>query len=48
MEPGEKLRPIDEATILERASARESQVEIAETIGCHQSTVSRTLTEWCA
>lgn len=45
-EPGEQLRPIDEATILELSDAGKSQAEIAERIGCHQSTVSRTLAEW--
>jgi hypothetical protein len=45
-EPGEKLRPIDEATILELAAAGKSQIEIAAVVGCHQSTVSRTLAEW--
>jgi Homeodomain-like domain-containing protein len=45
-EPGEKLRPIDEATILEMAAAGKSQTEIAQIVGCNQSTVSRTLAEW--
>jgi hypothetical protein len=45
-EPGEQLRPIDEATILELSDAGKPQAEIAERIGCHQSTVSRTLAEW--
>jgi IS30 family transposase len=45
-EPGEKLRPIDEAMILEMSSAGKSQTEIADAVGCHQSTVSRTLAEW--
>jgi hypothetical protein len=45
-EAGEKLRPIDEATILELAAAGRSQVEIAGIVGCHQSTVSRTLADW--
>jgi len=45
-EPGEKLRPIDEAAILELAAARKSQTEIAQIVGCNQSTVSRTLAEW--
>ena len=45
-EPGEKLQPIDEATILELSAAGKSQLEIAEVVGCHQSTVSRTLADW--
>ena len=45
-EPGDKFRPIDEAAILELSAAGKSQVEIAEIVGCHQSTVSRTLTDW--
>jgi IS30 family transposase len=45
-ELGEKLRPIDEATILELAAAGKSQTEIAQIVGCNQSTVSRTLAEW--
>jgi len=45
-EPRESLRPIDEATLLELAAAGKSQTEIASIVGCHQSTVSRTLAEW--
>ena len=45
-EPGEKLRSIDEATILELSAAGKSQTQIAQTVGCNQSTVSRTLAEW--
>ena len=45
-EPGGQLRPIDEAQILELSAEGKSQVEIAEVVGCHQSTVSRTLAEW--
>ena len=45
-EPGEKLRPIDEATILELAAEGKSQTEIARVVGCSQPTVSRTLAEW--
>ena len=45
-EAGDRLRPIDEATILELAAAGKSQTEIAAIIGCNQSTVSRTLAEW--
>ena len=45
-EPREALRPIDEATILELAATGKSQTEIAGLVGCHQSTVSRTLAEW--
>jgi predicted transcriptional regulator len=44
--PGEKLRPIDEATILELAAEGKSQTEIARVVGCSQPTVSRTLAEW--
>jgi hypothetical protein len=42
-EPGERLRPEDEARILELAAAGVTQMEIAAQIGCHQSTVSRTI-----
>jgi hypothetical protein len=42
----EKLRPIEEATILEMAAAGKSQTEIADAVCCHQTTVSRTLAEW--
>jgi hypothetical protein len=45
-EPGEQLRPIEEATILELSAAGKTQAEIAGIIGCNQSTVSRTLAEW--
>jgi hypothetical protein len=45
-EAGDPLRPEDEARILELAAAGQTQTAIAEVIGCHQSTVSRTLAEW--
>jgi hypothetical protein len=45
-EPGEKLRAADEARILELHTAGHSQVDIARAVGCHQSTVSRTLAEY--
>jgi hypothetical protein len=45
-EAGEPLRPIDEATILDLAAMGKSQTEIAGLVGCHQSTVSRTLADW--
>lgn len=45
-ESGEALRPIDEATILELTAVGKPQMEIAAVVGCHQSTVSRTIAEW--
>ena len=46
-EPGDKLRPEDEARILELAELGPghgwTQEKIAAAIGCHQSTVSRTI-----
>jgi hypothetical protein len=45
-EPGERLRPEDEARILELAAAGVTQIEIAAQIGCHQSTVSRTIADY--
>src|SRR5262245_20132142 len=45
-EPGEKLRPIDEAMILELAAEGKSQTEIARIVGCSQPTISRTIAEW--
>ena len=45
-EAGEPLRPIDEAAILDLAATGKSQTEIAGLVGCHQSTVSRTLADW--
>jgi hypothetical protein len=45
-EPGEKLRAADEAKILELHAQGASQTDIARAVGCHQSTVSRTLAEY--
>jgi hypothetical protein len=45
-EPGEKLRAADEAKILELHAQGHTQIDIARAIGCHQSTVSRTLAEY--
>jgi hypothetical protein len=45
-EPGEKLRAADEAKILELHAAGKTQTDIARVIGCHQSTVSRTIAEY--
>jgi transcriptional regulator with XRE-family HTH domain len=45
-EPGEKLRPSDEVMILRLNDEGLSQEKIAEQVGCHQSTVSRTLSEY--
>jgi hypothetical protein len=45
-EPGEKLRPGDEAKILELHAGGHTQTDIARAVGCHQSTVSRTLAEY--
>jgi Homeodomain-like domain len=45
-EPSEKLRPSDEARILDLAAQGWTQERIAGEIACHQSTVSRTLAEY--
>lgn len=45
-EPGDPLRPRDEARILELTEEGWTQERIAAEIGCHQSTVSRTLAEY--
>src|SRR5262245_55848606 len=45
-EPGERLRAADEAKILEMHGQGYSQTDIASAVGCHQSTVSRTLAEY--
>jgi hypothetical protein len=45
-EPGEKLRATDEAKILELHGQGVTQTDIARAVGCHQSTVSRTLAEY--
>jgi predicted DNA-binding protein (UPF0251 family) len=45
-EPGEKLRPSDEVLILRLNDEGLSQEKIAAQVGCHQSTVSRTLAEY--
>jgi hypothetical protein len=45
-EPGEKLRAADEAQILELHAAGHSQTDIARAVGCHQSTVSRTIADY--
>jgi transposase-like protein len=45
-EPGEKLRAADEARILDLSAQGVTQMEIAREIGCHQSTVSRTIADW--
>jgi len=45
-EPGEQLRPADEARILALAAKGVSQTDIAKEVGCHQSTVSRTIAQY--
>ena len=45
-EAGEKLRPEHEARILDLHDQGVMQEAIAAEIGCHQSTVSRTLADW--
>lgn len=46
-EPGEKLRPCDELRILVMVKEQGcSQVETADAVGCHQSTVSRVLEKY--
>lgn len=45
-EPGEALRSSGEARILEFASKGWTQGRIAAEVGCHQSTVNRTLAEY--
>lgn len=45
-EAGERLTETDEALILELSRAGLTQERIATQIGCHQSTVSRTLAEY--
>jgi hypothetical protein len=45
-EPGEKLRAAEEAKILELHAQGVTQTDIARAVGCHQSTVSRTLAEY--
>lgn len=44
--PGDKLRPLDEARILDLAEQGYTQERIAAEIGCHQSTVSQTIAEY--
>jgi len=44
-EPGEKLRAVDEARLLEWHTAGQSQTDIARAIGCHQ-VHGRTLAEY--
>jgi IS30 family transposase len=45
-EPGERLRSEDEARILELAASGVTQLDIARAVGCHQSTVSRTIADY--
>jgi len=45
-QPGEALRPSEEAAILDLHAAGWTQTAIAERVGCSQPTVSRTLAEY--
>lgn len=45
-EPGDTLRDSDKARILDLREQGKTQEQIAAEIGCHQSTISRTLDEF--